>query len=369
MLSDLKETRSKFQHSCGFETNNNHNIIYQSGDISVDVAVALRLDAMESWSTAWRDPLLFVARKYPIHDPSRFEGTIFEPLATYWYHQLFPDEWHLGLNMLVLSLEFVVIVWCIIERRVVARELQNAKLASTPPKPSSSTKQPHNIAINQTNHAAWVRRVGLVSMFTMLTTHSTFYILELTFTSLMTQFPPMALHHILALAIFLAIALEPQSISIVIVAPFIGHATVWLTDISNLHYLMTYNCVLLAAGITFLAQPGWHRGAGEKAVVTPVLGVLAIMTAATNYFTYCWGYLGTVCPPRRAVWIWYDFWSSPDIAELKRRAEFPFVRDDAVTGWEWVMWCGFVFGMIGYLSWTIGVRLGRRGVQRLKKAR
>ncbi|KAI8814062.1 hypothetical protein BJ742DRAFT_322379 [Cladochytrium replicatum] len=150
-----------------------------------------------------------------------------------------------------------------------------------PPKSKLRSRPPHDISIYQTNQTAWMRLIGLVSMYTMLMIHSTFYILELPFTSRMTQFPPMALHHILARAIFLSIALEPKSISTVIVAPFVGHATVWLTDISNLYYLMTYNCVLLAAGVTFLAQPGWFRGVGMKAVVTPVLGALAIMTAAT----------------------------------------------------------------------------------------
>ncbi|KAI8814059.1 hypothetical protein BJ742DRAFT_786317 [Cladochytrium replicatum] len=302
------------------------------------------------WRFFWEDPLGFIARMYPFQEADVFAGTIVEGLTGYWNAQLLPGEWHRPLNMVVLLLEIPVVAWCIAERRIFDRDLvtqigppSRLQISSTP-KSSIST----------------IGKLGLSATYTMLMIHSIFYLYELTFTAMMSRFSPMALHHILSLAIFFAIALEPRVISLISIAPFLAHAAIWLVEINNRYLLALYNVSFLLSGLSFLARRGWLNGMGQHVKLSSTVEILTMTIVATNYFTYCWSYLGSMCPPRRLVWV-YDLIKPPsDLEKLERRLELPFLKNDRVTGWEWMCWSAVGFGSAAMLCWWVGCELGRR---------
>ncbi|KAI8846782.1 hypothetical protein BC829DRAFT_491130 [Chytridium lagenaria] len=176
---------------------------------------------------------------------------------------MFPLIWHISLNHLWLLQCLITISYCLYHQRWMPM--------------SGGTFRPW--AVKQFK--------GLLIL------HAAFYIVELYTTNMWFKFTQMAIHHSFALLIFTTIYLEPNSLSVTTLIPFILHALYWTIGASSDPILYTYNFILGMSGMV-----GLHQLLLVEPIDRPITFALPLQVlgvAWTNYFTYCHSYGGTVC--------------------------------------------------------------------------
>ncbi|KAI8822958.1 uncharacterized protein EV422DRAFT_522828 [Fimicolochytrium jonesii] len=124
-----------------------------------------------------------------------------------------------------------------------------------------------------------------------------FYILELVFSDVVTEFPNMAVHHIVAIAIFLGALSDFGSLSAITLVPFLLHAVFWtLGQGVSFTLLAVYNmgfgCIILLL-VANNTRPPHRRWFAPVAWPVVTMGGLEV---CVNYVTYCLDYEGVRCP-------------------------------------------------------------------------
>jgi hypothetical protein len=180
-------------------------------------------------------------------------------------------------NEIWFAQTLVSIIYCIHENRLVCQE-----------KPSN------NIMINQFKF--------------MLITNFIWYVAELLITQMSTRLVSLAIHHVVALPIFIMGLMEPQAFSIIYLSPYIWHqlyyltisplskylpAMVWISDFmpvivgqrsENAHLvLLIYNLNLFITGLVTFYQ-AWKSNAR---VVSFTASLSAIALVFVNYGGHC----------------------------------------------------------------------------------
>ncbi|KAI9090459.1 hypothetical protein DFS34DRAFT_371563 [Phlyctochytrium arcticum] len=133
-----------------------------------------------------------------------------------------------------------------------------------------------------------------------LLSHTIFYVVELVLTNMVMGFTNMACHHLVALGIFYSIWAEWNSISAVVILPFMLHAWLWVWSGGTSWFILSmYNWALLAAGLALLSNNAYYAAKfGKDAAPIRWMGLpgLCIFEVGVNAFTYCWSYYGKYCP-------------------------------------------------------------------------
>ncbi|KAI9007276.1 hypothetical protein BC832DRAFT_441131 [Gaertneriomyces semiglobifer] len=139
-----------------------------------------------------------------------------------------------------------------------------------------------------------VKSIFLEQFRWMLVLHGAFYAVEMVVTDMLGGGTPMAVHHLVAVVIFTTIAVEPHGICTVSLLPFLLHSYFWVYSTGASFFLLTlYNWSLLLAGTVGVVL----RAIQQPPVITWRIPAATLLEAGVNYFTYCWNYWGTYCPP------------------------------------------------------------------------
>ncbi|KAJ3219564.1 hypothetical protein HDU67_000509 [Dinochytrium kinnereticum] len=222
---------------------------------------------------------------------------------------MFPDDWHIAFNRVWVGICLAALLWCLAKGRLV---------------PSSRRPAERVVLFGVRMSGSVINSAVVFRAYQMgLVAHSVFYVLEMVATSIVLLYPAMALHHIVALYIFLLFIMHPSNMSFVTIFPVFFHSLYWALGTDNITILALYNISLWIVGhiILFaaLTRQAWDALVLKLALSTPktspqppkppqpllpkflnipfegILGISATSLFWVNYLTYCCAYQGSLC--------------------------------------------------------------------------
>ncbi|KAI9145088.1 hypothetical protein BKA69DRAFT_661743 [Paraphysoderma sedebokerense] len=239
---------------------------------------------------------------------------------------MFSVHVHLVFNCLVFLPTSLALLWTIRERKWFPPRQHSLPLIkeNQPPQPSFTTKRscdefaeqerlpsdcnlllPHESKSLLKINPKRLRRTSSIlvdelkplidirSIFNLyLILHSIFYMAELLFAQILTEYTSMAIHHIIALSIFYMTFVTPSLLSFSTILPYWLHSLYWCVGggKDRVNLLILYNASLLGAAIV-----GLTVYARRRSLLTWVLPLLAIAEIFVNYWIYCLHFLGDWC--------------------------------------------------------------------------
>ena len=132
----------------------------------------------------------------------------------------------------------------------------------------------------------WIKQFNILIFF-----HGLFYIVELLVTQMTLKFSNMAIHHLVALAIFYVFLDENTNLSFLTMLPFFFHALYWVSGAEGFILLSIYNWVFL-----FVGTATTYVYINTQGGVSWRVPVLCVVEVGVNQFTYCTDFQGHYCP-------------------------------------------------------------------------
>lgn len=173
-----------------------------------------------------------------------------------WRVQL-PESWHTPYNRFILTLLFSCLAWKILETL--------------------------KFKLNKTLDKAMRTVFGVY-----LCSHSFLLTIETVYTSIIVRAPSMALHHVIAILMFLHFTLTLKKFWVsngpLTFVPFVMHCIAW-SNFFEMDLIPLYNLTLAISGINGLAI---NRKTGT-------FGFWVLSLVSCNYWTYCDEYRGSFC--------------------------------------------------------------------------
>ncbi|KAJ3396801.1 hypothetical protein HDU80_009835 [Chytriomyces hyalinus] len=196
-------------------------------------------------------------------------------LFAHWHHLCLPDEWQVWLNRIYTVQSLILIGYCAIRRAHPHAPLASGSRWFLGPNAPS-------------NH--WVFR----QYNTMLWAHAVYYAVELLFTSMLTKYSIMAVHHIFAIAMALGSLTHQNTLSVFCTIPLLIHNIMWASNIHSFALLALYNiATFINASCMYVSICALQVQA--RAVNAPILVAVSIAIVFNNYFLYCHNLKGQFC--------------------------------------------------------------------------
>ncbi|KAJ3158342.1 hypothetical protein HK101_001334, partial [Irineochytrium annulatum] len=240
---------------------------------------------------------------------------------------MYPEAWHIVCNWIWIGQLLFALVGCLRETKLIPK----VALPGSPLVLYARKRQDPTSAEKPSWLGSFATAQGQFRV--VLATHTAFYVLEMLMTSMVTKFSSMAMHHVVAIIIFMLFYFYPGNASVISILPIILHSLYWVTGGTSIPLLGIYNIVLLLAGIIILfgaltahawecllshPPPGTkppprkeptkitvsNSSGRDKNDPTPTpprpaetnLGISALALFWVNYVTYCVAYQGGYCP-------------------------------------------------------------------------
>ncbi|KAJ3066829.1 hypothetical protein HDU98_009912 [Podochytrium sp. JEL0797] len=204
-------------------------------------------------------------------------------LFKYWALPHLPDEWQINLNRIYFIQCVALIAFCILRRK--GREGKIGSGSRWVPCPDVP------------DH--WI----IKSFQGMLWGHIIYYLLEVNFSAMWSIYTIVAMHHFFGILVSLGIIFQPTMISVLTATPYFIHIVLWAFNLHSLEILFIYNTSLLVVAsfiyFTSVALDPQARPVRYGATVC----LMCVSLFFTNYFQYCYTFVGTVCVTVDPVWL------------------------------------------------------------------
>jgi len=175
----------------------------------------------------------------------------------YFNDYMLPDQWHYLLNVLWTLQTFIAMFGCI----------------------------SYGLYFPQNSEIKWKDLPPVVRQFKfLLYLNTTFYIIELFSTRMLVEHHSMALHHLVAMTIFITTLCEPHMVCVCSLLPYLMHNIHWALQSQYEIILYFYNAYFFALGI-------WSTLVGYNSLLCK----LSILLPVVNYYSYCVFYDGNIC--------------------------------------------------------------------------
>lgn len=123
----------------------------------------------------------------------------------------------------------------------------------------------------------------------LLISHGVMYIAELFLTSMIAQFPSMAMHHYFSMVIFAVTMHQPHMVCTASLIPYYLHTLYWAFGAEDEWIVWLYNIYFYGVGI--------YAGVvyRKRAVTWLLLPMLCVVVPTVNYYSNCVFYEGSMC--------------------------------------------------------------------------
>ena len=203
-------------------------------------------------------------------DPFRVSATqkILDEMKNIDY--MFPERWHKVVNFIFLVQTSVAIYFCL-KLRLFFPHTFTKDFRYLREKTEGKSRKWENLHM-------FIRQFKY-----LLIVHGIFYGLELLFTDMITEFHGMALHHLVSIAVFVIMFMQPEMVSATTLVPYLLHHLYWTLGAVHDEILYVYNLYFFCLGLYFCDK------------CNLILPTLSILLPTVNYYSFCVFYKGKIC--------------------------------------------------------------------------